>query len=129
MLRSAESELTAGTWPVSGRPAGYPFRGAGLLARVGPFAAIAIVAEASLALPPGPASAPAAAASVAVLLAVAAAFLLPWARLPGWMQVLVPLAYTGSVLALSLAAGTFSGVGPVSPPPRTKVPTASGQRP
>jgi len=62
-------------------------------------------------LPPGPASTPAAVASVALLVAVAAAFLLPWARLPAWMSVLVPLAYTGSVLGLILATGTTSGVG------------------
>jgi uncharacterized membrane protein len=49
--------------------------------------------------------------SVVLLAAVTAAFLLPWPRLPAWMPVLVPLAYTGSVLALILAAGTTSGVG------------------
>ena len=70
-----------------------------------------MLAEASLALPPGPASTGAAVASVVLLVAVAAAFLLPWPRLPGWMPVLVPLAYTGSVLCLILAAGTTSGVG------------------
>jgi signal transduction histidine kinase len=91
-------------------PPGYPFRGPGLLTRVAPFAAIAALAEASLALEP--ASAPAAVAvSVVLLLAVAAAFSLPWERLPGWLSVLVPLAYTGSVLALILAAGSASGVG------------------
>jgi signal transduction histidine kinase len=36
---------------------------------------------------------------------------LPWSRLPGWATVLVPLAYTGSALALTLAGGTVSGVG------------------
>jgi signal transduction histidine kinase len=81
-----------------------------LLVRAGPFAAIAVLAEASLGLPPGPASAGAAAASVVLLLVAAAAFLLPWPRLPAWMPVLVPLAYTGSVLALILAAGSASGV-------------------
>jgi signal transduction histidine kinase len=111
MIPASGSELTAGASPVDGRPAGYPFRGPGLLVRVGPFAAIAVLAEASLALPPGPASMWAAAASVILLVAVAAAFLLPWSRLPGWMPVLVPLACTGSVLALILAAGTTSGVG------------------
>lgn len=111
MVPASGSELTAGALPVDGRPAGYPFRGPGLLARVGPFAAIAVLAEASLALPPGPASTGAAVASVVLLVAVAAAFVLPWSRLPGWMPVLVPLAYTGSVLALILAAGTTSGVG------------------
>jgi hypothetical protein len=48
---------------------------------------------------------------VALLLAVAAAFALPWPRLPAWSAVLVPLAYCGSVLALILAAGVTSGVG------------------
>jgi signal transduction histidine kinase len=90
---------------------GYPFRGPGLLARVIPFAAVAVLAEVSLALPPGPQSQPALIASVVLLVATAAAFALPWSRLPGWASVLVPLTYTGSVLALILAAGTTSGVG------------------
>lgn len=91
--------------------AGYPFRGPGLAGRVIPFAAVAVLAEASLALPPGPQSRSALVASVVLLLATAAAFLLPWPRLPRWMSVLVPLTYTGSVLALILAAGATSGVG------------------
>jgi len=111
MPPSADSEPIAGPPPAGGRPAGYPFRGPGLLVRVGPFAAIAVLAELSLVLPPGPTSTSAAVVSVLLLAAVAAAFLLPWPRLPGWMPVLVPLAYTGSVLALILAAGTTSGVG------------------
>jgi signal transduction histidine kinase len=64
-----------------------------------------------VALPPGPQSAGAVVASVVLLLATAAAFALPWSRLPGWTPVLVPLLYTGSVLALILAAGSNSGVG------------------
>jgi len=90
---------------------GYPFRGPGMAARVIPFAGVAVLAEASLALPPGPQSQAALIASVILLLATAAAFGLPWPRLPGWMSVLVPLAYTGSALALILAAGATSGVG------------------
>jgi signal transduction histidine kinase len=93
------------------RPPGYPFRGPGLLVRVAPFAAIAALAEASLALTPGPAPVAAVVVSLAVLLSVAAAFALPWEVLPGWLSVLMPLAYTGSVLALILAAGSASGVG------------------
>lgn len=92
------------------QPPGYPFRGPGLLVRAAPFAAIAVLAEASLALPPDPAPAWAVAVSLMLLLAVAAAFALPWQRLPGWLSVLMPLTYTGSVLALILAAGTTSGV-------------------
>ena len=93
------------------QPPGYPFRGPGLLVRAVPFAAIAVLAEASLALSSGPVPAWTVAVSVLLLLAVAAAFALPWQRLPGWLSVLVPLTYTGSVLALVLAAGTTSGVG------------------
>ncbi len=107
--------------PGSGRPGfgmlssasqtpGYPFRGRGLAARVLPFATVAVLAEASLALPPGSASDAAAIISVVLLAATAAAFALPWARLPGWAPVLVPIGYAGSVLALTLAAGTTAGV-------------------
>jgi hypothetical protein len=90
------------------QPPGYPFRGPGLLVRALPFAAIAVLAEASLALSSGPIPASALAVSLVLLLAVAAAFALPWQRLPRWLSVLMPLAYTGSVLALILA--------PVLPP-------------
>ena len=93
------------------QPPGYPFRGPGLLVRVAPFAAIAVLAEASLALPPRPQSGTSVAVSLVLLLAVAAAFALPWPRLPAFLAVLVPLAYCGSVLALILAAGATSGIG------------------
>ncbi len=88
-----------------------PFRGPGLLARIAPFAIVALGAEASLALPPGGHSPAAVIVSIVLLLAVAASLLLPWQRMPAWTTVLVPLAYTGSVLALILAAGPTSGVG------------------
>ncbi|MBV8432544.1 MAG: hypothetical protein JO244_15375 [Solirubrobacterales bacterium] len=111
MIPAAEPDLAAGVPPVDVRPAGYPFRGPALLARVWPFAAITVLAAASLALPPGPVSTPATVASVVLLAAVATAFLLPWSRLPAWMSVLVPLTYTALALALVLAAGATSGVG------------------
>jgi len=110
MAEPAAPSLLSGTDDLDQSP-GYPFRGPGLLVRVAPFAAIAVLAEASLALPPGPVSGRATAVSVALLVAVAAAFALPWPRLPAWLTVLVPLAYCGSVLALILAAGVTSGVG------------------
>ncbi len=91
--------------------AGYPFVGPDLVVMVGPFAAVAAAAEASLALPPGPVSMWPTVASVVLLAAVAGAFLLPWSRLPAWTTVLVPLTYLGAVLALILAAGPTSGVG------------------
>jgi signal transduction histidine kinase len=92
---------------------GPPFRGPGLLARVWPFALVAVAAEASLALPPGMHAWTAVAVSLVLLAATGLAFLLPWDRLPAWMTVVVPLAYTGSALALNLAGGTDSGVGMV----------------
>jgi len=88
-----------------------PFGRRGLVARVAPFALVAIVAEASLALPPGTRVGTAVVISLVLLAAVALAFLLPWDRLPTWATVLVPLACTGWALALTLAGGTVSGVG------------------
>jgi signal transduction histidine kinase len=107
----AGSATPATSFAAPGGPAGCPFRGPGVLTRVAPFAVVAALAEASLALPPGPQSAAAAIVSVLLLLAVPAAFLLPWPRLPDWATVFVPLLYTGSALALILAAGATSGVG------------------
>ena len=95
----------------SAGPGRSPFSRSGLTARVGPFALVAVAAEASLALPPGTRIGTAVIVSLVLLAAVALAFLLPWDRLPFWVPVLVPLAYTGSALALTLAAGTVSGVG------------------
>jgi signal transduction histidine kinase len=92
-------------------PHGTPFRGPGLLARAGPFALVAVAAEASLALPPGTRSWPAVTVSLVLLATTGLAFLLPWNQMPAWATVVVPLAYTGSALALTLAAGTISGVG------------------
>lgn len=85
----------------------------GLLVRIAPFAALAVIAEASLLLPPGPASMPDAIASVLLLAAVAAEIIfVPWPRVPGWLTVTVPLLYTASLLALIQAAGgSTSGVG------------------
>ncbi len=111
MGSTAESALLSGTSLASDGAAGSPFQGPGLWARVAPFAVVAILAEASLALPSGHEPGGAVLASVLLLLAAAAGFLLPWSRLPRWTQMLVPLAYTGSVLALDLAAGSTSGVG------------------
>ena len=84
----------------------------GLLTRIAPFAALALLAEASLALPPGPASSAEAIASVLILLATAAlVVLVPWDRLPAGCEVTVPLLYTASVLLLTQAAGgTYSGI-------------------
>jgi hypothetical protein len=71
----------------------------GLLVRIAPFAALALIAEASLLLPPGPASLPDALISVLLLAAVAAEIaFVPWPEVPGWLTVTVPLLYTASIL-------------------------------
>lgn len=91
---------------------GGPFDRPGLGRKVLPFAAVAVLAEASLALPPGPASAGYTVLSLVLLVATAGAMFLPWPRLPAWTTVAVPLVYVGSVLTLILAAGgSTSGVG------------------
>ncbi len=97
--------------PGAGGSAGSPFHAPGLLARAAPFALVAVAAEASLALPPGTSAWTAVTVSLTLLAAAGLAFLLPWDRLPAWAPVLVPLAGTGSALALILAGGTVSGVG------------------
>ena len=94
-------------------PLSSPFQGPGLAARVGPFALVAVVAQASLALPPGTHAWTEVTVSLVLLALVPLAFLLPWSLLPAWTTVLIPLVYTGSALALTLAAGTISGVGVV----------------
>lgn len=91
---------------------GPPFRRGGLLGRIAPFAGLALLAEASLVLPPGPVSTPDAILS-ALILAVTAALvaLAPWDRLPGWCGVAVPLLYTASVFPLIQAAGgEYAGI-------------------
>jgi signal transduction histidine kinase len=111
MGSTPESPAAPRALPVPREEAGFPFRGPGLLARVAPFAVVAALAQASVLLPPGVRSVPAAVVSAVLLAATGGLFALPWTRLPGWLMALVPLTYTGSVLALILAAGATSGVG------------------
>lgn len=84
----------------------------GLLVRIAPFAALGLIAEASVLLPPGPASLPYAIVSVLLLAGVAAEIIfVPWPQVPGWLTVTVPLLYAASIFALIQAAGgTTSGV-------------------
>jgi diguanylate cyclase (GGDEF)-like protein len=92
--------------------AAHAFRSRAKLNHTLPFLAVAVAAELSLALPPGPASYRDTWISVALLALTAGCFLLPWDRLPRWADVTVPLCYVGSSLALILAAGGSSaGVG------------------
>ena len=91
----------------------HPFRREGLARRGVPFAAAAIIAEVSLALPPGPSSSVYTALSAGLLVGVIASVVfLPWQRLPTWPTVLIPVVYVWSVCMLILATGKpTSGVG------------------
>jgi diguanylate cyclase (GGDEF)-like protein len=89
-----------------------PFDHEGLGPRALPFAFVAVLATASISLPPGPTSAPEALGAIGLLALVASAFLLPWTRIPAPFTVLVPVAYAGSVMLLTLSAGTtVTGIG------------------
>jgi diguanylate cyclase (GGDEF)-like protein len=91
---------------------GTAFRREGLAVRALPFLLVATVAEASLFLEPGPASTTDAVISVLLLAATAACFLLPWGSLPSWVDLIVPLLFSGYALALMLAAGgSTTGIG------------------
>ena len=110
---AAGGALTAersGGLPLPGT-SGRPLRRDGLLARIALFAALAVLAEASLALPPR-ACVPDAIASVLVLALIAAlVVMLPWDRLPPWCEVAIPLLYVGSVYPLIVAAGgQYTGI-------------------
>lgn len=109
--------------PDEQQPPGFPFRGPGLAARAVPFAVVAVLAEVSLALPPGVQSPVAAVVSVVLLLAMAASFALPWGRLPALVTVLVPLAWaplfhrrweSGCVVAAIVAVEVITSLVPVA---------------
>jgi len=91
-----------------------PFQRPGLWHRIWAFTLVALVAEASLAWPPGPASDIDTIISVALLVITAGLIALPWDHMPAWATVVVPFTYVGSVMMLILAAGgSSSGVGVV----------------
>jgi diguanylate cyclase (GGDEF)-like protein len=80
--------------------------------RVLPFAVVAALALASLALPPGPTSNADAFSAVGLLLVTALLLSLSLSRRPGLFSVLIPVTYSFSVLLLVLAAGgSTSGIG------------------
>lgn len=98
--------------PLESTPSHHNIRDKDMFLRTLPFLVMALTAELSLALPPGPASSTDTIISLVLLCATAMSFLLPWRVLPSWADVVIPLLYVGSVLALILAAGGSStGVG------------------
>ncbi|MGY0489010.1 hypothetical protein [Streptomyces sp. WG-D5] len=91
---------------------GRQFQQPGLASRTLPFALVTVVATVGVVVPHSDVQSwPPYIVSLALMLVVAAAFRLPWHRMPAWSPVLVPLVYTGSVLALVLASGPTAGVG------------------
>jgi diguanylate cyclase (GGDEF)-like protein len=97
---------------LDGPPSHYDTRQKDMFLRTLPFLALALTAELSLALPPGPASTTDTIISLVLLCLTAMSFLLPWHALPDGVDIIIPLLYVGSALALILAAGGSStGVG------------------
>jgi diguanylate cyclase (GGDEF)-like protein len=82
--------------------------------RLAPFVVIAVLAELSAFLPPGPSSYGYFGASLGLLAAAGIGLLVPWRRMAPQLWVLVPVVYVASVLFLVLAVGgSSSGVGVV----------------
>jgi diguanylate cyclase (GGDEF)-like protein len=98
--------FVTGTAPDAG---GRPFGRGTLARRLAPFAFIAVAAQLSMALPPGPVSWVDALVSSLALAATAAAIrFVPWERVPEWVSVFVPFGYVFSVLYLVRATGGAS---------------------
>lgn len=104
VLKSATTEV--------GVEKGYVFRHTGWAVMTLPFLGVAILAEASLFLPPGPVSSFDAFLSLILLSLTGMALLLPWRNWPVQVVVVVPLIYLSSCAVLIRAAGgSTSGVG------------------
>jgi diguanylate cyclase (GGDEF)-like protein len=101
---TAQPELTL----ADGRHSWYNMPKRQLFVRTLPFMVMAIAVELSLAVPPGPKSGTDTVVSVALLIVTGVCFLLPWRVLPGWSDVIIPLFYVGSVVALIIAGGGVS---------------------
>src|SRR5580658_3511246 len=99
-------------WVVAQVGAPRPFARGSTRTRIFPFAVVAVLAELSSALPPGPRSALDIWISLGLLAACALAVRAPWDRMPNGLTVLVPLLFEASVLWLRLGqGGVNTGVG------------------
>jgi diguanylate cyclase (GGDEF)-like protein len=81
-----------------------------MFVRFSAFVAVAVAAQASGALPPGPHDPAVYWASTGVLALVVASMFLPWARLPRWAILVTTLAYLTSVCLLLVSGGTDPSV-------------------
>ena len=92
-----------------------PFARGSTRTRIAPFAVVAVLAELSSALAPGPRSAIDIWVSLGFLAACALAIRAPWDRIPSGLTVLVPLLFEASVMWLRLGqGGANTGVAIVS---------------
>jgi diguanylate cyclase (GGDEF)-like protein len=83
--------------------------------RFAPFAAVALLAIATTALPPQPANWAFVEIAAGLTVAIAAtAVLVPWSRMPRSTYVVPPLAYFGVVALLGAASGSLSGYAPLA---------------
>jgi hypothetical protein len=78
---------------------------AALATRALPFLAVAVVAEVSVLILPGPVARGDMLLSICLLGASGLCLWLPWRVMPSWVDLLVPLLFTTSALMLMLAAG------------------------
>jgi diguanylate cyclase (GGDEF)-like protein len=92
-----------------------PLSDPGAAARVAPFAAAAVIAVVLLLLPPDSVALPVLAVAAGLTtVVVAAALLVPWMRLPAWLQATVPLvSFVVIALLRQAAGGATSGYGPL----------------
>jgi hypothetical protein len=82
--------------PLDSAPSHFKVRQGDMLLRTLPFLIMALTAELSLALPPGPASSKDTILSLVLLCLTAMSFLLPWRVLSSRFAVVIPLPYVGS---------------------------------
>ena len=76
------------------------------LPRAAGFIGLAVVAQLSAALPPGPNDLLFYWAGTGVLLICAVVLFLPWDRYPQWTNLILPIVYLASVCLLLLSGGT-----------------------
>jgi len=92
-----------------------PLSDPGAVGRVAPFAGVAIIAVVLVLLPPTSSDRSLlTAAGVLTSILIAAALLIPWARLPSWYQASIPLSFFAVIALLRQAGGgAISGYSPL----------------
>lgn len=86
-----------------------PFQRQGLMGRVGPFVAVAVLSLVSLPYADGLDVSLVLAAVIAIVVLIIAIFSIPWDRLPRWTDAIVPMVYFGVIFLLREAQGGSGG--------------------